>query len=191
MFLFISVGKPTQTEINFELATSQAWVQEAKASGQVVKANSIRGNLFAFTLILVFLCAWTTALLGVHAIFGAFLFGLIVPRDSRLYHDANEYIEDFVMTIMLPLYFAISGLKTDITQINDSESVAMVFLVCVVATVGKFVGCGATSYFCGMSIRESAVIGILMNTRGMVELIVLNLGTNCPILSGYPSCEHF
>jgi len=91
------------------VTTVERWAVEARRNGDDSKASAMRGNLFAFTLVLVFMCAWTTNLLGVHAIFGSFLFGLIVPRDTRLFHDCNEHIEEFVMAIMLPLYFAISG----------------------------------------------------------------------------------
>lgn len=75
-------------------------------------------NLFALTLILVFLSAWTTQLLGVHAIFGSFLFGLIVPRNSHLFKECNEKIEELVLTVTLPIYFALSGIKTDVTTIS-------------------------------------------------------------------------
>eukprot|EP01041_Mallomonas_annulata_P014007 gene14007-29828_t len=143
----------------------------------------LKSNLFAFTICIMFLSAWTTALLGVHAIFGAFLFGLIVPRDSHLFHECNERIEDFVMTIMLPLYFAVSGLKTDVTQINTPIAGGLLILVCFVATMGKLVGCGVTAHFSGLQKREAFVVAVLMNTRGLVELIVLNLGMQYGILN--------
>ena len=141
---------------------------------------SMQGNLFCFTMILVFLCGWTTDLLGVHFIFGAFLFGLIVPRETHLIEMCENKIGEFVMTILLPLYFALSGLKTDVTQLTSGTDGAMVILVCFVATVGKVVGAGAPAYISGLPLRESSVVAVLMNTRGLVELIVLNLGlTSC------------
>lgn len=140
-------------------------------------------NLFALTLCLLFLLSWTTTLLGVHSIFGAFLFGLIIPRESHLFRECNEKIEELVLTLFLPLYFAASGLKTDITQINTSDQGAMIILVCVVATFGKLIGAGVPAYVSGMSFRESSVVAVLMNTRGLVELIVLNLGVSSGILN--------
>jgi Kef-type K+ transport system membrane component KefB len=138
------------------------------------------GNLFAFILICVFLSSWTTSNLGVHYIFGAFLFGLIVPRKSRIFHECTERIEVLILTFNLPLYFALSGLKTDITQADAG----MVILVIVIATVSKFIGCGFTSYFVAkMDWRESCVIAVLMNTRGLIELIVLNIGLKSKILN--------
>jgi Kef-type K+ transport system membrane component KefB len=136
----------------------------------------IRSNLFAFTILVVFICAWTTALLGLDVIFGAFIFGLIVPRDTLLFKDCNEHVEEFVLTITLPIYFALSGIKTDVTQINTGSEGAMVVLVCVIASIGKFVGAGGAALLTGISPREAAAVAALMNTRGLVELIVLNLG---------------
>lgn len=140
-------------------------------------------NLFGLTIMLVFVCAYTTGILGVHTIFGPFLFGLIVPRDSKLFHKCDEAISAFVLTITLPLYFTLSGLKTDITQIDTKEAGAMLVLVCFVATVGKLIGAGLPCALSGMSVRDTSVVAILMNTRGLVELIVLNLGVSSGILN--------
>lgn len=140
-------------------------------------------NLFALTICLVFLCAWTTSLLGVHTIFGSFLFGLVVPRGSHLFKECNERIEELVLTVTLPIYFTISGLKTDVTQIKTSEQGSMIVLVCFVASIGKFLGTGLPAYFGGMSPRDTCVVAVLMNTRGLIELIVLNLGRSSGILN--------
>ena len=88
-------------------------------------------NLFAFMIICVLLSAWTTNVLGVHYIFGAFLFGLIVPRESRIFHECVERMEKFILIFTLPLYFALSGLKTDITTISTSKEAGMAILVIV------------------------------------------------------------
>eukprot|EP01038_Epipyxis_sp_PR26KG_P007886 gene7886-10702_t len=150
---------------------------------EALHSPAMSSNLFALTLMLVFMCSWTTALLGVHSIFGAFLFGLIVPRNSHLFKECNERIEELVVTFTLPLYFALSGLKTDVTQIETRQEGAMVVLVCVIATVGKFIGAGGTALLGGMTLRESSVVAVLMNTRGLVELIVLNLGVSAGVLN--------
>lgn len=100
-----------------------------------------------------------------------------------MFKECNEKIEELVLTVTLPIYFALSGIKTDVTTISSKEEGAMVVLVCFVATVGKFIGCGFTARVGGMTNRESVVVGILMNTRGLVELIVLNLGMDAGILS--------
>jgi Kef-type K+ transport system membrane component KefB len=150
---------------------------------EAYKSPIIRSNLFTFTLLVLFMAAWTTSLIGLDVIFGAFIFGLAVPRDTQLFKDCNDHIEEFVLTLLLPLYFALSGLKTDVTQINTPSQGAMVVLVCVVASFGKFIGAGVTAFASGVSARESAAVAVLMNTRGLVELIVLNLGLNSGILN--------
>ena len=142
-----------------------------------------KSNLFAFTIIVMLLCAWTTDLLGVDSIFGAFMFGLIVPRDSHIYHVCEEKLGEFVTTVFLPLYFALSGLKTDVTQISTAQEGAMVVLVCAVGTAGKVIGAGAPALMSGVPLRESAVVAVLMNTRGLVELIVLNLGLTSGVMN--------
>eukprot|EP01034_Spumella_vulgaris_P030779 gene30779-38043_t len=144
---------------------------------------ALNTHLFALTICLVFLSAWTTNLLGVHFIFGAFIFGLIVPRDSSLWHVCLERMELFVLTITLPLYFALSGLRTDVTTIQTGAEGAMLLLVCFTACAGKMCGAGVAAFVNGMSVRESSVVAVLMNTRGLVELIVLNLGLESRILS--------
>ncbi len=119
-----------------------------------------------------------------HPIFGAFLFGLIVPRNSRLFKDCISHMETFIVSFTLPLYFALSGLKTDITTITTSQQWAVAVLVIVVATFGKLIGAGGAAYFSGtLTVRECGVVAILMNTRGLVELIVLNLGLSSGILT--------
>ena len=119
-----------------------------------------------------------------HPIFGAFLFGLIVPRNSRLFKNCISHMETFIVSFTLPLYFALSGLRTDITTITTGEQWAVAVLVIVVATFGKLIGAGSAAYFSGtLTIRECGVVAILMNTRGLIELIVLNLGLSSGILT--------
>jgi len=111
------------------------------------------------------------------------MFGLIIPRDSRLFKICNDRIEELILTIFLPLYFTLSGLQTDVSQIKTTDQGLMILLVITIATLGKFIGAGLPAYFFGMKKRGSAVIAVLMNTRGLVELIVLNLGVSAGILS--------
>ena len=90
---------------------------------------------------------FSSELVGVHPIFGAFLFGLIVPRSSRLFKDCISHMETFIISFTLPLYFALSGLKTDVTTIETREQWAVAILVIVVATFGKLIGAGGAAYF--------------------------------------------
>jgi Kef-type K+ transport system membrane component KefB len=138
--------------------------------------------VFAGTFILIFLSAWVTDIIGVHAIFGAFIFGLTIPPSHRLAADMTEKLEDLVSIIFLPLYFAFSGLKTKINSLGDGSSVLMLLVVLVVAVGGKLTGCTFASRVSGLKWRESFSVGILMNTKGLVELIVLNLGLEAGVI---------
>jgi Kef-type K+ transport system membrane component KefB len=169
--------------LEYAVAYTEDWMHQLQNKGNATGARAIGGNMFALIICMLLICSWTTALLGVHAIFGAFLFGLIIPRGTQLFHDLNEYIENYILTILLPLYFAYSGINTDVTKINDGKTGSMVVLVCFVATISKFVGCGGVALIQGIGFRESSVIAVLMNTRGLVEIIVLNLGRSFEILN--------
>jgi Kef-type K+ transport system membrane component KefB len=140
-------------------------------------------NLFSFTICILFMCAWTTAVLGIHAIFGAFIFGICIPRESRLIHNCVKHIEVLIVTICMPLYFVYSGLKTDVTTIRGSAEWGMCALIIFLAVSGKVFGCGLSALATGMTYREAGVVAILMNTRGLVELIVLNVGLTAGSLS--------
>jgi Kef-type K+ transport system membrane component KefB len=170
-FLFVAVGPALRCLVVSLERSQQGW------------RDALRESLFALALVLCFVCAWVTAFLGVHAIFGAFLFGMILPRGTVLYNDCLNRIEHLIVTLTLPLYFGLSGLSTDVTQLHRPIDGAMVVLVCVAASVGKYVGTGVPALVSGLSLRESAAVAALMNTRGLIELIVLNLGREAGILS--------
>lgn len=109
--------------------------------------------------------------------------GLIIPRNSLLYFSSIKIFETFVQLFLLPLYFAISGLQTDFTTLHIYPDVVILIAICMIATMGKFIGAGVASYLCKIPKRESAVIAVLMNTRGLVELIVLNIGLREGVLN--------
>jgi Kef-type K+ transport system membrane component KefB len=138
--------------------------------------------MLAGTFMIIFLSAWVTDMIGVHAIFGAFIFGLTIPPSHRLAIDLTEKLEDLVSIVFLPLYFAFSGLKTKINSLGDGSSWLMLLVVMVVAVGGKLAGCTFASRISGMKWRESLSVGILMNTKGLVELIVLNLGLEAGVI---------
>jgi len=136
-----------------------------------------------YSLLLVLICGWFTQIIGVDAIFGAFVVGLMVPRQGNLTVELMEKIEDVVSVLLLPLYFAVSGLKTDFNALDTGKSWGFVVLVIFGACVGKIVGCGLTARLSGLSVRESLVVGCLMNTRGLVELIILNAGLDAEVIN--------
>ena len=102
--------------------------------------------------------------------------GMIMPRHAGLTEDVTHRIEDFVVILLLPLFFAVTGLRTNVGSLDRPELWLLTLVLIVVAIVGKFVGAMLAARYGGFGWRESAVIGTLMNTRGLTELIVLNLG---------------
>ncbi|MBY0385832.1 cation:proton antiporter [bacterium] len=113
----------------------------------------------------------------------AFLFGAILPENSKLAHDLNFRLQDLVRVIFLPCFFAYTGMRTQIGLVSTQHDWIICGLIIAVATAGKFGGSFFAAKFYGGGWRYSAAIGILMNTRGLVELIVLNIGLDLGIIS--------
>lgn len=146
------------------------------------EAGSISPGWMSIIFLAVLFAAFAAAQIGVAAIFGAFLVGLAMPRRSDLGHTLTERIEPFVVTVLLPLFFVVTGLKTNIGLINGE--VALVTLLLLAAAIaGKFGGGMVAARYVGFGTRESAAIGALLNTRGLTELIVLNIGVGLGVLT--------
>ena len=145
--------------------------------------NGPTQGMVALTILLVLFSSWFTAVVGVHAIFGAFLVGLICPHDGGFAIKLTEKIEDFVSVIFLPLYFALSGLSTDLGLLNDGITWGYVVAIVVTAFAGKVIGATLASKACRLLWRESITIGCLMSCKGLVELIVLVRATPLYLLS--------
>jgi Kef-type K+ transport system membrane component KefB len=131
----------------------------------------------------VLLSAYITQKIGIAAIFGAFMMGLIMPRRAGLTDDVSRRFESFVVLVLLPLFFVVTGLKTQVTALNRPVLWLLTLLLIAVAIVGKFLGATLAARYGGFSLRDSAVIGTLMNTRGLTELIVLNIGLDLGVIS--------
>ncbi|KIJ36673.1 hypothetical protein M422DRAFT_179123 [Sphaerobolus stellatus SS14] len=134
------------------------------------------------TMLMTFGSAFFTDVIGVHAIFGGFLAGLVIPREGGLAIALTEKLEDMVSIVFLPLYFTLSGLSTDLGLLNTGLIWAYVVGIVGLAYVGKFGGCIIAARLSGFQWRESATIGTLMSCKGLVELIVLNVGLAAGIL---------
>lgn len=128
------------------------------------------------TLVSVLAAGFVTDTIGIHALFGAFVLGIIVPKEGPFAGALVEKVEDLVSSLFLPLYFVSSGLKTDITTIRGAQSWGLLLLVISTACFGKVIGTIAVSLFCKVPFQEAVALGFLMNTKGLVELIVLNIG---------------
>lgn len=138
---------------------------------------------FAAYLVCMFFSAWLTEYFGLHSIFGAFIFGLVVPREGHFSEKVSEKFEDFTTTFFLPLYFTASGLKTQLGLLKDGNTWGLLLLILSVAIITKIVGGSVAAKISGMSWRESITLGMLMNTKGLVELIVLNIGLDYGLIS--------
>ena len=155
--------------------------------GRVAKAYDEVGHvpqlLLGFIFVGVLLSAFVAQQIGIAAIFGCFLMGLIMPRRGGLTADVSERFESFVVLVLLPLFFVVTGLRTEVNALNRPELWAITLLLIAVAIVGKFVGAMLAARYGGFSLRDSAAVGALMNTRGLTELIVLNIGLELGVIS--------
>ncbi|CAN8098114.1 unnamed protein product [Discula destructiva] len=140
-------------------------------------------GMVALTLGIALVSSWFTGIIGVHPIFGAFLAGLICPHEGGFAIKLTEKIEDLVSVLFLPLYFALSGLSTNLGLLNDGITWAYVIGVIAVAFAGKIIGGTLAARLNRLEWRESFTIGCLMSCKGLVELIVLNIGLSAQILS--------
>ncbi|MEV4054547.1 cation:proton antiporter [Amycolatopsis sp. NPDC049688] len=140
-------------------------------------------RLAPLALVGVLLCAMATDWIGVHAMFGAFMFGLVFPRGNVVEEWLHENASGLTTALMLPLFFAYSGLRTNIGLLADPALWLWCAAILVVAVVGKLVSATVAARSVGESFCRSLQIGVLMNCRGLTELIVLNVGLDLGVLS--------
>jgi Kef-type K+ transport system membrane component KefB len=150
---------------------------------QRCEQRPIGPNVIGWVLVAVLLSAVTTEVIGIHAIFGAFLLGAVIPHDSRLARELCGKLHDMVTILLLPAFFAYTGMRTQIGLVSGLSSWLLCGLIIVVATVGKFGGALVAARLSGLHWRMSASLGVLMNTRGLMELIVLNIGLDLGVIS--------
>ena len=149
--------------------------------------HSSRENLdkpvVAIFFIVLLLSSYVTEVIGIHALFGAFVAGVIMPDNQKFKQIFIEKVEDVALVLLLPLFFVFTGLRTQIGLLNDPYLWMICGLVILVAVTGKFVGSALAAKYTGQNWRDSLIIGALMNTRGLVELVVLNIGYDLGILT--------
>ncbi|KAI3946935.1 hypothetical protein MKW98_003498 [Papaver atlanticum] len=143
----------------------------------------VKEHYICAALSLVLAAGFATDCIGIHALFGAFVIGIIVPKDGPFAGVLIEKIEDIVSGLLLPLYFVSSGLKTNVATIKGAESWGLLVLVILTACFGKIVGTTVVSVMVKVPFREAITLGFLMNTKGLVELIVLNIGKDRKVLN--------
>ncbi len=154
---------------------------------RVVNSHHSRRNISkpvaATFFIVLFISSYITELIGIHALFGAFMAGVMMPTDVKFRNLLIEKIEYVSLIVLLPLFFVYTGLRTEIGLLNTTHLWIVCGMITLVAVVGKFCGSAFAARFVGLSWKDSCVIGTLMNTRGLMELVVLNIGLDLGILS--------
>lgn len=137
-------------------------------------------SVFFLTLIV---SAYTTEAIGIHALFGAFMAGIVMPGNINFREVFIERIKDVSLFLLLPLFFVFTGLRTQVGLLNDAYLWKICAMVTLVAIAGKFAGSALAAKFVGQTWKNSLSIGALMNTRGLMELIVLNIGFDLGVLN--------
>lgn len=144
---------------------------------QITQASS------AVVFVALLSSALLTESIGIHAVFGAFFLGAVIPHDSLLARDICGKLEDLVVVVLLPAFFAFTGMRTQIALVSGFEQWLICGAIIFVACVGKFGGSTVAARLCGLDWRDAASLGILLNTRGLMELVVLNIGLDLGVIS--------
>ncbi|MQL96797.1 hypothetical protein Taro_029476 [Colocasia esculenta] len=159
-----------------------AWMARRSLQGEPVKETYI-----CAILAVVLTASFIIDTIGIHALFSAFIVGVVVPKDRPFAGVLIEKIEDLVSGLLLPLYFVSNGLKTNIATTSDGRSWGLLVLVITTACMGKIAGTVAAAWLARVPSRVALVLGVLMNMKGLVELIVLNIGEDRKVLNEIPT----
>jgi Kef-type K+ transport system membrane component KefB len=146
--------------------------------------REVSGNLVGLMLVAVFLSAMATSMLGVFAIFGGFLLGVLLHDQPGFVEAWREKVGGFVLVLFLPVFFTYTGLRTDIGSLHGAADWGWCAMLVALATAGKFAAGYAGARSSGLDPAESRAIGIMMNTRGLMELVVLNVGLDLGVIPG-------
>jgi len=145
--------------------------------------EGISAALLSVILVGVLLSAWVTEEIGIHAIFGAFIFGVIIPRDRLLVGDVTLRLEDVTLLLFLPVFFASAGLSTKLGSIDQWDIALAGLAILAAAMIGKFVPVFFAARANGMPSRDASVLGLLMNTRGLTELVIISVGKEIGVVN--------
>ncbi len=147
------------------------------------ESEQLPRSAVAFVFVALLLSALATEAIGIHAIFGAFLLGAVIPADSGVARILSRQLESVVTVLLLPAFFAFTGMRTRIDLLSSLDQWLICGLIILVATVGKFGGTVLAARLAGLDWRSTMALGTLMNTRGLMELIVLNIGLDLQVIS--------
>lgn len=147
----------------------------ARLGAAVEKEGKLTPHLLSGCLMLLMLGAWVTDAAGIHAVFGGFLLGVAMPR-GLLTRELQRQLEPFTVVFLLPMFFTYSGLNTRLDMVDSVEMFGIALVVLAASCLGKFGACWAAARLAGEDNRMALAVGVLMNARGMMELILLNIG---------------
>lgn len=160
------------------------WAQQTLSRGQ----GTIDVGGMTALLVLIFICAAITSYIGIFAVFGAFLLGTVLSGEHAFRDAVAGKLRDFVAAFFVPVFFTYTGLRTDIGSLASWQLWALCAAVLLTAIVGKLGGCGIAAWLGGFAPREAACIGAMMNTRGLMELVVVNLGKELGVIPDSVYC---
>ena len=145
------------------------------------KYETLPPTLFALVLMAFMLCAFTADAIGLHAVFGGFLLGAVMPR-GKLTREIKRQLEPFVVIVLIPIFFTYSGLNTQLTMVNNIELLAIAAVILIGSIAAKGIACWGAARLCGADNRTAMGIGALMNARGLMELIIINIGLQAGVI---------
>ncbi|WP_025680349.1 cation:proton antiporter [Paenibacillus massiliensis] len=140
-------------------------------------------TVFTVVLVILFSSSWMTEMIGIHAMFGAFLAGVIMPRNGVFLKEITKRLEYVSLSWLLPIFFVLTGLKTDLLLFSQGGLWLVTIGIILIAIIGKLGGAAGTGRLIGLSWKDSLSLGVLLNTRGLMELTVLNIGYDLGIIS--------
>lgn len=146
-------------------------------------SDHLSETALAFVIVGLLASAVTTEMIGIHALFGGFILGVVIPHESVIAKDITLRLGDLVRVLFLPAFFAFTGMRTQIGLLNSAADIGIALILITIATLGKFGGAYVAGRISGLTGRVSAILGVLMNTRGLGELIVLNAGLDMGVLT--------
>jgi Kef-type K+ transport system membrane component KefB len=155
----------------------------ARVAERAARPGSSAQTQLALVMLLALSSAWVTERLGIHALFGAFLVGALLPPSGPLAEALSSRLRDLMIVLLLPLFFAFTGLRTTVSLISGGWLWLVCGLVLLVAIAGKLGGSAVAARAAGMGWRDALSLGTLMNTRGLMELVILNVGLDIGVLS--------
>jgi Kef-type K+ transport system membrane component KefB len=177
------VAGGTAVYIGFMFVVARPYLSRFALKWHAGEENTLPRSVTAILVIALLLSAMVTEYIGIHAAFGAFLLGAVIPAESTVARVFSRQVEPLITVLFLPAFFALTGMRTRIDLLTGWDEWLVCGLIILVATIGKLGGATIAARITGSNWREASALGVLMNTRGLIELIVLNIGLDLGVIS--------